>query len=359
MKQWSLSISRICVGFFVLFLVGCSPKQQDELKKPLRPVRTLTLTSEHLNPGKEFTAVVDASKKADLSFKVSGELVKFPVNQGDNVSEGQIIARLNERDIKVKLLEAESSFDKAKSDFSRAKNLIKSNTISQSEFDQLKAQYNSAKAKQDTARNDLEYTVLRASFDGIIAKKYTENFEEINAKQPIIALHDISNIYLKINVPESIMIRVKPDRKPPKLSAKFAEIEDREFPLDFKEIATQPDEATRTYEVTLSMPAPKDHTILPGMTAVVTSEGFIDADGIAADFYLPAQTVLKDSKGHFVYLLKDLGGGIGEIKRQNVQIGELTRIGIEIFAGLQEGDQVISAGMSKVSDGMQVKHPKG
>jgi RND family efflux transporter MFP subunit len=339
----------------LLLLNACDNQQETAIESPLRPVRTITVTSPDLNRVHEFTAVLDASRKADLSFKVSGELVEFNVNQGEDVTEGQIIAKLDKRDIKIQLSEAQSSFDKSRADYQRAKNLIRSNTISQADFDKILALYNSSKAKLETANNNLEYTELKASFNGIIAKKYTENFQEVSAKSPIVALHDLSNIYLKIDVPESIMIRVQREDVPTNLIARFDAIKDVEFPLVFKEVSTQADDVTKTYEVTLSMVNPKEHTLLPGMTARVTAENLLPSNETTPYFYLPVNTVLKDSKGNYIFMVIDQGDGVGKIKRQVVTIGELTQLGIEIFSGIKQGDKVLTAGMSKVIDGMDVK----
>ncbi len=348
------NVRNILCGLLVIFILSACSEQEKQVEQPLRPVRTITVSAPDLNRAHEFSAVVDASHKADLSFKVSGELIEFLVNQGDDVSKGQVIARLNASDIKIQLKESQSSYDKSKADYDRGKNLIRSNTISQADFDQLRAQYNSAKAKLETAKNNLDYTELKASFDGIIAKKYTENFQEINARSPIVALHDLSNINLKIEVPESIMIRAQKSERPTDMVAIFDAVGDVSFPLTFKEVSTQADAVTRTYEATLTMPAPTDHTILPGMTARVIAKK-LHSDNIATHFFLPMKTVLKDSQGNYIFIVEDSSNGIGIIKRRSVTVGEVTRLGIEIFSGIEQGDKVLSAGMRKVSDGMKVK----
>lgn len=339
----------------LLLLNACDNQQETVTESPLRPVRTITVTSPDLNRAYEFIAVVDASRKADLSFKVSGELVEFNVNQGENVIAGQTIAKLDKRDIKLQLSAAQSAFDKSSSDYQRAKNLIRTNTISRADFDKILAQYNSSQANLETATNNLEYTELKASFNGVIAKKYTENFQEVSAKAPIVALHDLTNIYLKIDVPESIMIRVQRNDVPTNLVARFDGVKDTTFPLVFKEVSTQADDVTKTYEVTLSMVNPEEHTFLPGMTASVRAENLLPSSDSVPYFYLPVNTVLKDSKGNYIFTVIDQGEGIGTIKRQAVTVGELTQLGIEVFSGIKQGDKVLTAGMSKVIDGMDVK----
>ncbi len=337
-------------------LTSCSDNSQETEVKPLRPVKTMTVSLPDSHITREFSAVVDASRKADLSFKIAGELIELNVQQGEEVSAGQVLAKLNDRDIKIQLQEAQSLFDQAQGDYNRAKNLIASKVISQSDFDKLKAQFQSAQAKLSTAQNNLEYTELKASFDGIIAKKYTENFQEINAKSPIFALHDLTNISLKIDVPESIMINNQRDKVLPKLIAQFDAINNESFPLTFKDVATQADEITKTYEVTLSMKSPQDHTILPGMTARVIVEDLVQSHSKAAAFYLPAKTVLSDSQGNFVYVVKRQSEGVGQIVRQGITIGDITPLGIEVFTGLSQGDVILTAGMSKVTDGLAVKY---
>jgi RND family efflux transporter MFP subunit len=348
------------LGFFlwlplVINLTGCDKKTEISEIKPLRPVKTMTVNLPDMHLTREFSAVVDASRKADISFKIAGELIALNVQQGEPVSAGQVLAKLNDRDIKIQLQDAQSSFDQAQGDFNRAKNLISSKVISQSDFDKLKAQFQSAQAKLSTAENNLEYTELKASFDGVIAKKYTENFQEINAKSPIFALHDISSISLKINVPESIMINNQRDVLP-KLIARFDAIEGETFPLTFKDVATQADEITKTYEVTLTMKSPINHTVLPGMTARVIAEDLAQANNKSAAFYLPAKTVLADNQGHYVYVVTRQSAGVGQVNRQAVKIGDITPLGIEIFSGLAQGDVVLTAGMSKVTDGLAVKY---
>lgn len=320
----------------------------------LRPVRTLLVEDPSSGPYKEFTAVVDASQKVDLAFKVSGRIIDMPVKAGDEIPKGQLVAALDDTDIKVQVSEAQSSYDKAKSDFERAKGLITTKSISQADFDQLKAQFQSSSAQLESAQNKLTYTRLYASFDGVIAKRYVENFQEINAQAPIVALHDLNNINFKVDIPESLVITSRRDDSLPTVTANFTSIPDTEFDLEFKEISTQADEVTKTYQVTFTMPNPQSHTILPGMSARVRVI-LPDAPEVSASYYLPAHAVLKDNQGHYVFTVAQIEQGKGQISKQAVTIGNITALGIEVFSGLDKGQHVVTAGMSKVNDGMLVK----
>lgn len=342
--------------FASMMLVACQPsKDGDKENAILRPVKTLTVEPAHDTPYKDFAAVVDASQKVNLAFKVGGRISQMPVKLGEPVAKGDLIARLDDTDIKLDLEQAQSNFDKAKSDYDRGKELIKAFTISQADFDTLKSQFNSAKVQLESAQNRLEYTHLYATFSGVIAQKQVENFQEVQVGQAIVTLHDINQINLKVDVPESVIIGVKPGAPVPQVKASFTAIPDTSFDLSFKEISTQADEITKTYQVVFTMPNSTTHTILPGMSATVRVST-PDAQTSLANFYLPAHSVLQDEGGNYVYVVQDNQDGTGTISRKNVTIGDITVYGIEIFSGIVVGDKVLNAGMSKVSEGMLVKY---
>jgi len=345
----------------IVFLSACDKPIKIESKPQLRPVRTLVVQTVDVNQALEFTAVVDAVNRADLSFKISGELTDFLVKQGDKVKKGDVIAKLDDTDLLIYLAEAQAHYDKAMADLSRAKNLVKTNYISASEFDQIRTSAQSAKAQLDGANNNLNYSTLTASFDGIIAKVYSKNHQEINAKEPIVRLHDLSQIQLIVNIPESIMIHLQKNAAQGQVNASFNSIKNHKFPLLFSEVSTLADEHNKTYEVIFTMDALEGYVILPGMTASVSAKVALPNhdEQVQPSFYLPSHTVLKDSQGNYVFVVNKDDVGIGKVTRKSVVIGNITSQGIEIFAGsnsgLKTGDHVVSAGMSKITSGTLVK----
>ena len=102
------------------------------------------------------------------------------------------------------------------------------------------------------------------------------------------------------------------------------------------------------------MKAPKDITLLPGMTARVLGKAPVTEQS-DANYFLPANVVLKDNGGNYVFVVNAVGEGKGEIARRSVIVGEISQFGIKIFSGIELGERVVTAGMSKVSDGMLVK----
>lgn len=345
----------LCVGAFACFVTACSQDDASELteQQKVKPVRTMTVALGS-TISKSFSGVVDAIKTAELGFRVSGELKSVNIKEGDEVKKGKILASLDETDFKISLSAAQAEYDRAKSEFDRAQSLIKQGAISRADFDKLKAGKSNAKAQLESAKQNLKYTVLRAPFSGVIAKQYVSNFEKITSSEKFAAIQDLSAFEVKIDVPESIMITIKRDEEEREVFAIFDGNQSRRYPLTFKEVSTRADERTQTYSVKFVMKVPRDINLLPGMSAKVFAVE-TNNDGLNHDVYVPAHTVLEDSAGRFVYVVDVEENLLGKVARRSVVVGALNENGIQVVQGLEEGDQVITAGMSKVSVGLLVK----
>ena len=347
------------VMLFALLLVACEESIDTSTTKPiLRPVRTQTVDLPAQGFWREFPGVVDAIRKADLAFRVSGKLSKVLVNEGDIVKKNQALAQLDQTDYKIKLKSRQADFEKAQADFKRAKDLVTKGHISRSDYDKLKAQHSTAEANLAEARQNLSYTTLKAPFSGRVAKRHVENYEDVSNKQPVFSLQDISSLIVKVDVPESVMIRINKDAKR-KANAYFEAIPDKRFPLSFMEVSTQADESSKTFEVSFRMSSVEGHNILPGMSVTVRGERDTQAESENILVIVPAYAVLEDRQGRYVYIVKAKDKKTGAIQRRNISTGRLSSQGLEILSGLARGDRVVTAGMSKMSEGLIVRIMNG
>jgi len=352
-------LSRVFLSLSVLtFIVACSKEspnlgQAEEAR--LKPVRTMTVKLGQQST-MSFPGVVDAIQSAEIGFRVSGELVKVLVKEGQEVKMGQVLAELDQTDFKISLQATQSEFDRTSSDYKRAQQLIKKNSISQSDLDKLKAQMNTAKSQLDSAKQNLKYTVLKSPFEGVVAKTYLSNFEKVSSSEKFAAIQDLSAFEVSVDIPESIMIKIKRKGDTRDVYATFEGIEERQYPLTFKEVSTRADEQTQTYRVKFIMQSPASINVLPGMSTNVFAREKLSQQN-QLDVYVPSHSVLEDSAGRFVYTVSqgDDGNSMeGTVERRSVIVGQLNENGIEIIQGLNEGDRVITAGMSKVSKGLHV-----
>jgi RND family efflux transporter MFP subunit len=355
MKKNKYALMLITIACLTLW--GCGEPPLLEPVEIVRPIKSFLIEATSSGGIRTFPAIIDAGRKAELSFRVSGVLKQLPVKKGDRVTAGQLIAALDPTDPQIVYNDRKANFDKAERNFTRAKELIKKGNISKMDFDKLEADYKSATAALKAAQQDLNYTRLTAPFSGVIALRYIENFEEVQAKQPILVLQDISELEVKFDVPESLLRGINSEseeqtRDEVSVTASFADIPGSKIPLTFREINTQADAKTQTFQVTYTMPEMASAKILPGMTAKVTVDisrfdngtaiVTVPASAIVGDYKLDPQAWVIDSESMTV-------------APRPVKVGRLLGENIEVFEGLQEGDRIVTAGTPFLVEGMKVR----
>ena len=332
-------------------LFGCGDKERPASREVVRPVKVFTVAGATATALITLPGKTRASQRVDLSFKVSGPLVELPVEEGQAVKQGRLIARILPRDFQINLDQAKARAIEAQRQYDRYKELFVRKQVSKAEFDRYKASWDVAKAQLEDAQNALLDTYLKAPFDGVVAKRYVENHQEIQAKQPIVFFQDISEIEILVDVPETLMAQIRQGQAP-EATARFVVAPDRTFALKLKEFSTEADPQTQTYQVVMVMPRPEGINILPGMTATVVGRR-PSAAGANARIVIPAIAVTEDAqKKSFVWALDE---GDMTVKKVMVKVGEMTGSdGIAILEGLSGGEKVVTSGVTKLQEGMKV-----
>lgn len=330
-------------------LSGCSKSTDAPVEPPLRLVKTLQIYPQSLNGWREFPGVVEAAQTADLSFRVAGKLSQLLVDEGTEVNKEQILARLDDTDFKIQLSSRQAEFDQAKADYDRAKRLQQQQLIAQADVDHLKAQFTAAQAALDAAKLNVLYTELKAPFTGHIARRHVDNYEDIAASQSIFTLQDTSKLRVRVEIPETTMIHLK-EQPSYTIYAIFDALQDQQFPLTIQSIAKSASPSSRTFSVTLSMPTVDNNNILPGMS--VTVRGGQQED---MAMVVPPQAVLANEQGQFVFIAEPSENQVAVVQQRSVVVGEINEQGITIIEGINPGEQLVIAGMSKMYDGLEVR----
>ena len=333
-------------------LLGACEEQQEAYVATSRPVKTIVVGGSSNGDVRTFPAEVDAIQKADISFRVSGRIQKIYVKEGDQVKKGQLLAELDPTDFEITLKDREASYKTAKANYDRAKELVEKDAISRVEHDNIRAQYHTAQANLNSAKQDLVYTKLKADFDGYIAKRYVENFEEVLRSEKIFSLQDVSSLKMKIDVPENLMITIdKSSTGQRELYATFDNIKNKRFPLKFREASTKADPSTKTFEVTLTMDSSQDYNILPGMNGTVFAHMLPDETGSAPTVTLPVSAVISDNRKQATVWIVD--EDTMTVHPKKVVPGLMTGDSIQVD-GLSPGDRIVTAGASFLRENMKV-----
>ena len=351
------AISTLFIVTLSLFFGGCSdPQELDAEPPPVRPVKLLTVGQSDDSIMRSFPAEVVAHQGSYLAFRVSGELIEFPVLAGAEVKKGQLLAKLDPEDFQLQYDERKARYDLAMSQLQRIQALFDKNIASQAELDQAIANARVAESAFNIAQTNLENSQLRAPFSGTVAKVFVKNFENIQAKQNILRLETRDLMDVEIQVPEKLVARVNKDTlyQP---TVVFDGFPNKAYKLRIKEYDTQADPATLTYKVVFSLPLPTDFNLLAGMTGHV----YIDISKITKNtkawHKLPAEAVFSDPQqdtvsNSYVWVYN---ADTGMVSKRAVEVGQLHRDGIEVRSGIESGEQVVAAGVHYLQEGMKVR----
>jgi RND family efflux transporter MFP subunit len=342
-------------------LAGCGSSEEPR-PQPVRPVKLFTVEGTETSQLRRFPGSIEASQRADLAFRVSGNLQELLVKEGDLVQQGDLLARLDPTDYQLTVDDRQAGFDNAERNFKRAQELIVDGNISKLDYDRMEANFRTAQAALSQASQDLDYTNLRAPFDGRIARRDVDNFEEVLAKQTIFRLQNVDSLDVRIDLPEALIrtfnstgqraeSQVGEVPATVRAWAYFEGRSDDSFPLRVKEAATKADPETQTFRVTFSMDAPTDFMVLPGMTANVG----VDLSGITsrqAAKWVPVRAVqADDSLDARVWVLDPESMTVSS---QPVEIGEISGESIEVRKGLVGGEEIVAVGAPYLAEGMKV-----
>jgi RND family efflux transporter MFP subunit len=345
-------ISSLAISTFGL--LGCG-KDEVETKAPVvRPVKTIVVGGAFTGR-RTFPGTVQAQDRVNLSFRVSGPLIELPVDEGMEVTRGQLLGRIDPRDFQIELNEAKASFDKAESDYKRYQRLYEREAVPLSDLELHRAQRDVAKARMEVAESNLEYTYLRAPFAGRIGERLVENFEEVKAQQTVITLNDASTVEVVVDVPEQMMANIRMEGVSIDVFAAFEAAPGNEYPLEFREVSTTADPRTRTYRVTLMMPQPEEITVLSGMTAEVILYGTLtDTTDAMSTFVVPASAVgTADDGTMFVWVVNPEDS---TVSARPVTVGSIAgKGGISVQSGLNQGDRICVVGVTQLREGAKVR----
>jgi RND family efflux transporter MFP subunit len=343
----------VALAVMVIALGGCGKKEEEAGAAVVRPIETVILgggeSGRYYFPG-----TVQAANRAEIAFRVPGQIIELPVNEGDNLRKGQLIARLDPRDYDVALREARAAYDKAAADAERYKRLYERDAIPLADLELRQAQRDVAEAHYDQASLNLGYATLGAPYDGWVGRKYVENFEDVQAKQAVVSLQSLDRLEIYVDVPEYLMATAR-DHRGTDFVVRFGASGDTEFPITVKEFSAQADIRTQTFQITFSMKPPEGITVLPGMTGQVIMIDKEDDDQTeVTDFAVPSFAVVADADGEpYVWIVDPEAMTVS--KRQ-VKLGRVAgKDQIWITEGVSEGERIAAAGVHHLQEGMQVR----
>ena len=335
-----------------LALWGCSDEPQQDAPMP-QPVK-LQVVDGGDGALRHYPGKVVATEGSELAFRVSGQLERFPVRAGEQVKKGQLLAALDPSDFRNQLADRQAQYDLAESQYQRGISLRDRGVISEAQFDEIEAKRRQAQAALSLARDNVNYTRLKAPYGGTVARTEVENYQFVQAKQPILYLQGDKDIDIEFAVSERFLANLKKDGEDYQPELRFEGAPDKVFKASYKEHEASADDRTQTYIITLTMPNPEGILVLPGMSVDVAIDLSQIMRKATAWPQVPVEAVFnpdgKDSAHVWRFNPED-----GTVSAVPVTLGQVIGNGVEITAGLETGDKVVSAGVHHLKEGQEVR----
>ena len=329
----------------------------------IRPVRTQPVFVSGADRVRSFAGTAQAAMESQLSFKVPGTVERVNVAVGDRVVAGQELATLEARDFRLQAQEAEAQLASvqaqarnAEANYARVRALYENRNASLNDLDAARAAAESAHENVNSVEKRLELanvqrgdTRLVAPVAGAIAQVALEVSENVASGQSVITLNAGSDVEVEVAVPEVLIARI---REGDQAIVRLDALAGRELKAQVTEVAVGSTGMATTFQVTVLLEQ-GHQDCRPGMAAEVS---FSFGDGNTREHtYVPAVAVGEDRQGKYVYVVLPSDDMQATVQRREVTVGDLSADGLEILAGLEDGDIVVTAGVSRIIDGQRVR----
>lgn len=323
----------------------------------VRPVKTIILEEPAVTNRLVYSGRVEAGQSVDLSFEQAGQLIEFPVKEGQRLKMGDLIARIDDRDSQSAYNASAANFEKARADYERYQNLFDRNMISASELETRVRDFNVAAAELDGVAKAVEGTSILAPFDGIVAKKIVDNFQQVQAKEKIVTFQDPTSFDIALNIPGTVLSKAQ--YYDSVISVAFDQEKDLFFPATVKEFSTVADVYTKTYEATLNLPQPEGIVVIPDMTVTVildmTLKQDILQDQVGEEgFLLPSTSIVYNAQKDKP-VIWTVDSSTMQVSPQEIEILSLLGDEARVNGSINAGDIVVTAGGPYLSEGMTVR----
>ncbi len=322
-------------------LSGCGKELPPVPEPESRPAKLFTVSVGNSQFDRHFPATTDSGDKAVLAFRVPGLLQSIDVHEGQLVSKGDVLATLNPDEYTLLEQQARANFALADVQYQRYKKLRVDQVVSEQDFDEAKANHNSAKAQWDQAKANLSYTKLVAPYDGTISYLPAENHEYVAAKEGVMNIQTNQLMKVIFQLPSHLLNRYAPGVN---VTAKmeFDAFPERSFDLTFQEIDTEADPKTGSYKVTMVMERPEGVGILPGMSGnvLVTSLN----SGVTT---IPNSALFEESGQSYVWRVDEQG----IVTKAAITMNDKN----QVLQGLDDGDVIVISGVNVIEPGIKVR----
>jgi membrane fusion protein, multidrug efflux system len=306
-------------------------------------VETAAVTLGSIARELEVTGSVEPLRSVGVNAQVGGALISVGVEEGSFVRQGQVLARLDDREVAAQAASARANWEVARDALARARQLRERQVITEAEYERDRAAEAAARAALDGVRTRQGYTVIRSPLSGVVIEKQVEAGDVIGAQNRLFSIADLSTLVVRVGVSELEIASLSPGQS---VRVMFDAHPGQRFEGRVRRIFPAADAGTRLVPVEVALTGDGARAARPGYLARI---GFAlgARDGV---LLVPASAIIGAAGAQNVYVVRN-----GRAERRRVETGLSSEGRVEIVSGLAEGDPVVVTGASTLRNDVEVR----
>lgn len=287
------------------------------------------------------TAPIEAYAEADVIAKVGGEVREIFVEEGDDVSRGQILARLDGDRLRLELNQSQANLRKLQRDYERNVDLKEKGLISSGDFDKIRYEMEALEASFNLARLELDYTQIRAPIDGVISDRYIRLGNTISANEAAFRVTSFDPLVAYLHIPEREYRNIAKDQL---VGIDIDALAGQGIIAAVTRVSPIVDPQTGTFKITIEI-SDEERRIKPGMFGRIS----IVYDQHEDVLQIPRSAILEESGETSVFVVED-----DKAVRRIIQTGYSSSGMVEVTVGLGDNDLVVTVGQIGLKDDADV-----
>ena len=332
----------------VIFYLGCDAKadtkseEEEEEVEPAIPVEVKPVEKGEIAAHFTGPLTLGTEQDAVVAAKVGGLVEEILVEEGDIVAAGQLLARLEDDQAALRLVQAEATLRKMERDFTRKGELFAKNLVSAEIHERAQFEFEAQKAAYELAKLNLAYTGIRAPIAGVVAERMIKVGNMVPVNAPTFRIMGADPLLAVLYVPELEISKLAVGQA---AELKVDALPGRSFHGRLERISPVVDPATGTVKVTCEV-SNADRSLKPGMFGRIN----IVYDVHKNTLLLPKESILAEDRETTVFIIRD-----SLAHRQIVALGYSSTTHVEVLAGLTAGELVVTTGQASLKDSARIE----
>ena len=342
----TLVIIAVIIGTIAFTLYSNKEKTAEKAKLVEKTVSTFPVVlakaeMKELTGGFNATGTFEPYRELTFVSEVQGRIVSLTLDKGYFVSEGQVIAKLDDEALQRDLKIAKINYDKRWKDLQRYENLQKSNATTDAQVEEARFAFQNAEQQIEQLKERLAKTLVKVPISGTVTRKMVEKGSYLMPGTAIADITEIGSLKMVIKVPASEVLKIKEGQK---VNIKADVYADKTYEGIVKTIAVKADESKR-YDVDVDLQNNTEKPLKAGMYGTA----YFDFNTNGNALMIPRKAITGSVKDAKVFVVK---GDVAELR--TIQTGVVKGDFVEVISGLQAGEQVVTTGQINLQDKAKV-----